>query len=130
MGRKKPPRREIKEHWGRLRDLNCLISEDPVCVIAHCHGGSISETLGYNWRPGWSQRQNHWLTIPLAPKYHNGQWGLDTWKDGVYDWELFFYSQIELLERVSFRLGYDVFELAGVENYEYSTRDPFADTSQ
>jgi len=72
--------------------------------------------LSPEFRPGMSQKQNHWLTIPLTYEEHLGHMGLDTWSQGVVAWERYWgQTQIELLTEVSARLGYDVFEKAGVK---------------
>ena len=117
--------RYIRQHWRRVRELGCIITDDPVCQIAHCHGGSISEVLGHTWRPGMAQRQNHWLVIPLRWDLHNGAGiGLDDHPLGVYHWELLHLDQISLLEQVSQRVGYDVFQRAGVERSPHDTAGP------
>lgn len=72
--------------------------------------------LGPKWQPGMGQRQNHYLVLPLAPLLHRGPQGLDTWSDGVAAWEaLWENTQLELLHQVSERLGYSVYEKAGID---------------
>jgi hypothetical protein len=51
---------EIWDHWDRIAGLGCCICERPA-EVAHCHGGSISDQLDPQYRPGMAQKQNHWL---------------------------------------------------------------------
>lgn len=107
------PTQEQKNHWTKVAELGCILTRGPA-EIAHCHGGSI-KLLGPEFQPGVAQRQNHWLVIPLSPIVHRGTMGLDTWSEGVSAWEDYWgQTQIELLQEVSDRLGYSVFEKAGV----------------
>lgn len=106
----------IREHWTAVARLRCIITGQPA-EIAHCHGGSISTVLGPHFRPGMAQRQNHWLVLPLSTYLHRGRYGLDT--SSVEDWEAAYGLQVHLLEEVSHRLGYNVFERAGVGSYEF-----------
>jgi len=102
---------EIKRHWDRVAALGCIITGRPA-TIAHCHGGSMKDC---GLHVGVAQKQSDWLVIPLSKELHQGQYGLDTWGDGVRAWESYWgKTQIELLQEVSARLGYDVFERAGV----------------
>ena len=104
---------EHRRHWTKVAELGCIITNQPA-EIAHCHGGSM-KYLGPDWQPGMGQRQNHWLVIPLSPILHRGAMGLDTWSCGVCAWERYWgQTQLDLLVEVSRRLGYDVFERAGV----------------
>lgn len=103
-----------KNHWTKVAELGCILTGQPA-EIAHCHGGSVN-LLGPKWRPGWGQRQNHWLVIPLGWRLHRGKEGLDTWADGVVAWEAkWATNQLRLLHQVSDRLGYSVFEKAGID---------------
>ncbi len=110
---------EIRDHWDAVANMGCIISNQPA-EVAHCHGGTISLVLGPQFRPGMGEKQNHWLVIPLNPALHRGRFGLDTGKGGVVAWELEYGSQLQYLEEVSHRLGYDIFEKAGVVGYIYS----------
>ena len=114
---------EIWDHWDRIAGLGCCICERPA-EVAHCHGGSISEILGPDFRPGWGQRQNHWLVIPLCPEHHRGNKGLDTGQRGVSGWEEEYGTQVEWLEEVSNSLGYCLFKRAGAAGYTYQFMDP------
>ena len=108
------PTQAQKAHWDRVAELGCILTRQPA-TIAHCHGGSI-KLLGPDWCPGMSQRQNHWLVIPLSKKLHQGQYGLDTWAEGVEAWEARWgTNQLRLLYQVSELLGYDVYEKAGID---------------
>ena len=112
--------RAIKEHWSAVAELGCILTGQPA-TIAHCHGGSISDELGPKFRPGMAQRQNHWLVIPLSKELHQGRFGLDT--SSVELWEIRWRKQTQLLEEVSYKLGYCVFERAGVHGYRYTIVD-------
>jgi hypothetical protein len=104
---------EQRRHWTKVADLGCILTNQPA-EIAHCHGGSM-RWLGPDWQPGMAQKQNHWLVIPLSPRLHRGPRGLDTWSNGVEAWERYWgVTQLDLLQEVSRRVGYDVFEKAGV----------------
>ncbi len=73
--------------------------------------------FGKSQSPGMSQRQNHFLVIPLAAKYHVGDFGIDTGMGvlgSVREWERVLGSQIHWLAWVNNKLDYDIFELAGV----------------
>lgn len=114
---------EIWDHWDRIAGLGCCICERPA-EVAHCHGGSISDQLDPQYRPGMAQKQNHWLVIPLCPEHHRGNEGLDTYREGVRGWEAKYGTQIEWLEEVSNRLGYSLFGRAGAAGYAYQFMDP------
>lgn len=102
---------EIRRHWTRLTDMGCILTLGPA-EIAHCHGGSM-KTLGPAFQPGMAQKQNHWLVLPLSPRLHRiGPESLDG--GSVEAWEAHWGTQIRLLKLVCQRVGYDVFELAGV----------------
>lgn len=106
--------RRIKEHWTNVAELGCIITGHPA-EIAHCHGASISEELGPKFRPGMAQRQNHWLVLPLNPELHRAPGiGLDSSDPKV--WEQRYGCQVELLEELSWKLGYCVFEKAGIDH--------------
>ena len=117
MGKPNIKTAEIRRHWGRVAALGCIVGGGAPAQVAHCHGGSITETLGPKFRPGWSQKQNHWLVLPLQPAAHRL---LDA---DVGAFEHAYGSQIVLLEEVAWCLGYDIFHLAGAEGYEYQTRN-------
>lgn len=74
--------------------------------------------LTLRWpNPGMGQKQNDWLVIPLAAEFHTGDYGIDTGMGRfktVESWEAYFGSQLGHLIVVSRRLGYDVFERAGI----------------
>ena len=62
-------------------------------------------------------RNAHFLVIPLAEKYHTGDFGIDTGMGafhGVKEWERVMGNQVDWLIWVNRRLDYDIFELAEV----------------
>lgn len=107
-----------RKHWENVRALGCCVSRNTETVtIHHCHGGSIRDFFGELCMPGTGKRQNHFLVIPLAAKYHVGDFGIDTGMGvfkGVKDWEETMGTQIQWLLWVNHRLDYDIFDLAGV----------------
>ncbi len=100
-----------KAHAAALRALGCVISGLTPVELHHCMGGSMRQ---FGQLRGVGMRTSDWLQIPLAPRYHTGELGIDAL--GIETWERTFAPQVELLERVSAELGYDVFELAGLEH--------------
>lgn len=106
----------IRRHWDRVADLGCAISRAPEPTIHHCHGASM---LDLPWdNPGMGEKQNDWLVIPLAEKFHTGDYGIDRGM-GLYGspirWEAKFGRQVDFLIWVSERLDYSLFERAGVD---------------
>ena len=108
------PTKEHRDHWDRVAELGCILTGQPA-EICHVHGGSI-KLLGPDFQPGVAQRQNHFLVIPLGWRIHRGQYGLDSWAEGPAAWEARWgQTQLSLLSQVSDRLGYSVFEKAGID---------------
>jgi hypothetical protein len=116
-----------KDHWDNVRALKCCVSlTDQAVTIHHCHGGSMIDAFGKAQSPGEGQRQNHFLVIPLAEKYHTGDFGIDTGMGvfkGVRDWESVMGAQVYWLKWVNKRLDYDIFDLAGVPDPFISQAD-------
>jgi hypothetical protein len=103
---------EIRQHWARVVEHGCIITQQPA-EIAHCHGGSISDELPPSFRPGVAQKQSDWLVLPLCPRLHRlGPNSLDG--GSVREWEATWGTQMDFLRELSGRLGYDVFERAGL----------------
>lgn len=115
-----PAAREIRDHWDRVVALRCLVSGDPRVTLHHAKGGSMRDLLGCAGNPGKGQKVSDWLVIPLAWRYHTGDFGIDTGQ-GVYrtkeQWELAFGKQTDMLARISQHCGYDVFAKAGFKVY-------------
>lgn len=95
-----------------MRALGCIVTRQQQDVtIHHCHSGSMVE-LGYN---RGSTRSNHWLVIPLHLYMHSmGPYAIDG-SCGVLTWERMFGTQVEHLDDVSRRLGYNVWKRGGIE---------------
>ena len=105
-----------RKHWENVRSIGCVVCGTTQDVtIHHCHGGSIIDFFGYEQNPGMAQRQNHFLVIPLAAKYHVGDYGIDSGM-GVKSWEALYGTQVMWLVHVNSKLDYDIFDLAGVPN--------------
>jgi len=101
-----------RKHWENVRELGCVISHTTYGVtIHHCHGGSVIDWFGKENSPGMSQRQNHWLVIPLAAKFHTGDEGIDA-GFGVRRWEEVYGDQVKHLMAVAERLPYSIWEMA------------------
>lgn len=62
---------------------------------------------------GMGQKTSDWLCIPLAARYHTGCDGIDAGV-GVATWEARFGTQVEHLDAICRRLGYNVWHRAGV----------------
>ena len=120
------PTAEQKRHHDELRELGSILTQSKPVEIAHCHGGSMIDTFGYKINPGWSQRQNHWLVIPLTPEQHNNE--KDSLDRGVRNWEKRHHTQVILLEWVSHLTGINVFEKAGLD-YEFRTESAWTYSS-
>ncbi len=100
---------EIKRHWSRVAGLGCMISKAPNPTLHHCHGGSM---LDRGVRKALGRKTSDWLVIPLAARYHTGEFGIDSGQFSVREWELRFCEQAEMLDRVCAELGVDVWAMA------------------
>jgi len=111
-----PKAKEIEDHWNLVASMRCVVSGDPKVTLHHCKGGSMRQVLGCAGNPGKGQKVSDWLVIPLAWRYHTGDFGVDTGQ-GAYktkeQWEVAFGSQVDFLVRVSRHCGYNVFAKAG-----------------
>lgn len=100
----------VSHHDRALRDMSCIVSQMRPVTLHHCHSGSMME-LGPEFpNPGWAQRNNPFLQIPLHAKYHVGDFGVDV--IGVETWEDHFGSQVEHLEEINGMLNYDLWRQA------------------
>lgn len=99
----------IREHWDRVAELGCLLSGGPA-TLHHCHGGSLRE-IGIH--KGFGQKTNDFLVIPIAQRFHTGEFGIDVIP--VWEWEHRFGTQVGHLDDLCRTLGYSVWELAGVQ---------------
>ena len=106
-------RKAIVAHEARVRELGCIVTGSRWRVtMHHCHGGSMKD-LGIH--VGTGQKASNWLQIPLTQKLHvlDGM-GIDAGGITLVEWEKTYGTQVELLKEVSRRLGYNVFEKAGI----------------
>ncbi len=107
------------EHIRNLKQLRCIYSNTPLNVeLHHCHGGSMR---GLAVR-GVAQKTNPYLQIPLAHKYHTGQFNPEAM--GVDTWEATIGRQIDFLRDVADLVGYDVLHLAARFDEEEGWRRP------
>jgi len=102
---------EIKRHWDKVASLGCIVTGITPATIHHIHGGSV-KLLGIH--KGMGQKANDWLVLPLAYALHTGVEGIDG-SMGVLTWEKKYGSQVEHLDEVCRRLGYNVWQKAGLE---------------
>jgi len=97
-----------KDHWGHVAALKCCVCQG-VATIHHCKGGSMIDWFGGERSPRGT-RDNHWLVIPLCPKHHTGEDGIDVVP--TREWESKFGLQVYHLCQVNFFLYYNVWEFA------------------
>lgn len=109
---------QIKNHWNNLAELGCVVSGSHYGVtMHHCHGGSMLQVPGFE-NPGWSQKANDWLVIPLVAKFHTGKYGIDNGQGqykSVAEWEQEFGLQVDFLDELCRELGYNVWNMAGID---------------
>jgi hypothetical protein len=111
-------RKAIVAHEAKVRELGCIVTGSRWRVtLHHCHGGSMNE-VGVH--VGMGQKASNWLQIPLTQSLHvlDGM-GIDAGVITLVEWEKIYGTQVELLKEVSRRLGYNVFEKAGIIGAEY-----------
>ena len=101
--------KELKDHWSRVAELGCLISQGPA-TLHHCHGGSMRQ---FGVLRGTSQKVSDWLVIPIAMKYHTGDQGVDF--IGVETWEKRFGTQVDFIDEVCLALNVNVWKKAGID---------------
>jgi len=107
-----------RAHWENVRALKCCLSHtDQSVTIHHCKSGSMVDYFGQNK----TRADNHFLVIPLAEKYHTGEFGIDAGM-GVRTWEMIFSTQVAHLCWVNEQLDYDIFDLAEVPTPEPKDR--------
>lgn len=102
--------RGIRDHWDRVAEVGCLLSGAPNPTLHHCHGGSLRE-IGIH--KGLGQKTSDYLVIPLASRFHTGEFGIDVIP--VWEWEHRFGTQVGHLDDLCRQIGYNVWALAGVE---------------
>jgi len=102
---------KIKDHWSFVASLGCCISEGPA-TLHHCHGGSMIDAFGSNLRGG-GQKTSDWLVVPIAAKYHTGDFGIDN-GIAVREWEKEFGYQVDMLLDINDQLDYCIFDLSGL----------------
>jgi len=100
-----------RKHWDRIGELGCVVCESKPVTIHHCKGGSMIDWFGSVISPRGT-RCNHFLVIPLCPKHHTGADGIDVMP--TREWESRFDLQVHYLLVVSYALGYEIWDEAGV----------------
>lgn len=102
----------VRRYWDRVAALGCAICGGPA-EIAHCHGGSITERMQEPKAKGKKLARWDWLVIGLCPAHHRdtSPLGLDR---NVREWEFSYGDQAMWIDRISKRLGVDVWTLAKV----------------
>jgi len=94
----------VSQHEKNLRELRCVVTNNPQVTLHHCHGASMKEM---GWHVGMGQKQNPFLQIPLKADYHTGDMGVD--RIGVETWEERFGRQWDYLVGVNDLLPYNIF---------------------
>lgn len=100
----------VRDHWNRVAQIGCLLSGAPNPTLHHCHGGSMRD-IGIH--KGVGQKTSDFLVIPLAVRFHTGEYGVD--RLPIRLWEEKFGSQVGHLDDLCRELGYNVWALAGVK---------------
>lgn len=103
-------RAEIVKHWNRVAALRCIITGRPNPTLHHIHGGSVKHLV----HKAGGAKTSDWLMLPLDAELHTGNLGIDTGM-GVETWEGMFGAQLTLLDSVCRRLGYNVWQKAGID---------------
>ncbi len=120
------PSAEIRRHWNRVAELGCIITHRPNVQRHHCKGGSMIEIIGLH---GTGLKVSDWLVIPLCDEpdvgLHQGKNGIE---NGVETWERCWGTQVDFLDKVSIRLGYNVWTKAGIDRPEVDERIDYAET--
>lgn len=78
----------------------------------------MNEVLPPDMRPGMGQRVSDWLVVPLSPRFHVGDMGIDSGMGrykGVVEWEKNVARQVALLDRLCVEYLFNVWRAAGVE---------------
>lgn len=105
------PTAEIKRHWDKVAQLGCIVTGLTPATIHHIHGASV-KLIGIH--KGMGQKNSDWLVIPLAYALHTGPEGIDSGM-GVIAWEKKYGSQVDHLDEVCRRLGYNCWLKAGIQ---------------
>ncbi len=111
--KKKQPNAEVRRHWHRLSfDIGCVISGETPATIHHAHGGSM---VFRGIHTGMGQKTSDWLVIPLAARFHVGDFGIDNGMGkfkGVKAWEKNFGNQADFLDIICQQIGVDLWRKA------------------
>lgn len=105
------PTAAINKHWDRVRRERCMISRLPDPTIHHCKSGSMTKIIGLH---GTGKKVSDWLVIGLNARYHTGDLGIDGGL-GVETWERWYGTQVELIDRLSLLLGYNIWHRADID---------------
>lgn len=102
---------DIKAHIMSLRQLPCIVSGGRTEHLHHARGGSL-KCFGLH---GMAMKSSDWFLLPLQSLFHTGAMGIhtlgpDTWEHRIGR------TQLQLLENLSGRLGYNVFTRAGFDH--------------
>lgn len=102
----------VKRYWDRVAALGCVICGGPA-EIAHAHGGSVNLRMQECKAKGRKLPRWDWLVLGLCYAHHRdtSPTGLDR---NVDEWEYAYGDQAMWIDRISQRLGVDVWKLAKV----------------
>ena len=99
----------VRRYWERIVALGCVICGGPA-EVAHCHNGSIRERMQEPKAKGVKLPRYDWLVLPLCPRH--GRIGNTALDNGVLSWEQFYGTQADHIDRISKKLGVDVWAKA------------------
>ena len=85
------------EEFIHLREVKKLR-----CIVCKKHGPSHA----HHCFTGMGRRKNHWHTIPLCYKHHQGEEGINSSAMGKKVWESLFGTEMDLLEKAYKLLNY------------------------
>lgn len=100
----------IRRYWDAIVDMGCVICGGPA-EIAHAHGGSITLRMQEPKAKGKKLPRMDWICLPLCVWHHRdtSPCGLDR---NVAEWEFVYGDQAMWIDRISSKLGVDVWAKA------------------
>lgn len=101
------------QHFARLLELPCIVTNRYGVTRHHILGGSVLAKLGVRGQ----RKHSDWLALPLLKSedcdLHQGKpEGIHA---GVWEWEARNGTQVALIDKLGAHLGLDLWELAAAE---------------
>lgn len=103
-----------KDHFRRVAAYPCWTCGAFPPTLHHCHGPSMQRRGVYK---AMGAKTSDYLVLPLCRACHQGPEGIDG-GIGSHAWEAKHGEQASMLDELSRRLGYDVWQLAAAERLE------------